>query len=76
MKKYEDYLDFGFVEGFRKMPIVFRWSTREERHTRVRPKSDEDDFGKMGIYRLVKTSINRLAAYLRVSNEIRKWEFF
>ena len=76
MKKYEDYLDFGFVEGFRKMPIGYGWSTREERHIRVRPESNEDGFGKMGIHRLVKTSINRLATYLRVSNEIRKWEFF
>ena len=37
-------LDFGFVEGFRKISIGFGWSTHEEIHVRVRPKSDEDDF--------------------------------
>ena len=63
-------LDFGFIEGFQKMPIGFGWSTREKRHNRVRPKSDEDGFGKMGIHRLVRTSINRSVAYLRVSNEL------
>ena len=59
-------LDFGFVEGFRKIPIGFGWSTREEIHVRVRPKSDEDDFQKMGIHCLLKTSINRSV----VSNEL------
>ena len=63
-------LDFGFVEGFWKMSIKFGWSTYEERHTRVRPKSDEDGFGKMGIHCLVRTSINISATYLRVSNKL------
>ena len=63
-------LDFGFVEGFQKMPIGIGWSTLEERHTRVRSKSDENGFGKMGIHRLVRTSINRSAAYLLASNEL------
>ena len=64
-------LDFGFVEGFRKIPIGFGWSTHEERHDRVRPKSNEDGFWKMGIHRLLKTSINRSV----VSNELWKWTF-
>ena len=59
-------LDFGFVEGFRKILIKFGWSTREERHTKVRPKLDEDGFRKMGIHRLLKTLINRSI----VSNEL------
>ena len=63
-------LNFGFIKGFRKMPIGFGWSTREERHTRVRPKANEDGFGKMGIHRLVRTSINTSIAYLRVLNEL------
>ena len=63
-------LDLGFVEGFQKMPIGFGWLTHEERHTRFRPKSYEDGFGKMGIHRLVRTSINRSATYLRVSNKL------
>ena len=63
-------LGFGFVEGFQKMPIGFGWSTCEERHTRVKPKLDKDSFGKMGIHHLVRTSINRSAAYLHVSNEL------
>ena len=75
MKKYEDMPRLYFIEGFWKILIGFGWSTREERHTRVRPKWDEDDFGKMGIHHLVRTSINESAAYLHVSNELWKWEF-
>ena len=58
-------LEDGFSEdeGFRKMP-------------RVRPKSDEDEFRKMGIHCLLKMLINRSDAYFRVSNELRKWDFF
>ena len=65
-------LDFGFVEGFRKILIGFGWSTREEIHVRVRPKSDEDDFQKMGIHCLLKTSINRST----ISNELWKIDIF
>ena len=68
-------LDFGFIEDFGKMPIKFGWSTYEETHTRVRPKCDVEGFGKMGIHCLVRTSINRLTVYLRVSNEVWKCEF-
>ena len=68
-------LDFGFIEGFWKMPTGFGWPTREERHTRVMPKWDEDGSRKMGIHCLVRTSINRSVVYLRVSNELWKWEF-
>ena len=52
-------LEDGFSEdeGFRKMP-------------RVRPKSDEDEFRKMGIHCLLKMLINRSDAYFRVSNEL------
>ena len=63
-------LNFGFVEGFWKMPIKFGWSTREKRHDRFRPKSNEDSFGNMGIHHLVRTSINRSVVYLRVSNKL------
>ena len=69
------WLNFGFVEGFQKMAIGFGWSAREERHTRVRPKWDEEGFGKMGIRRLVRTLINKLTVCLRVSNELWKCEF-
>ena len=52
-------LEDGFSknEGFQKMP-------------RVMPKSDEDGFRKMGIHRLLRTSINRSDADIRVSNEL------
>ena len=58
-------LEDGFSknEGFQKMP-------------RVMPKSDEDGFRKMGIHRLLRTSINRSDADIRVSNELWKWKFF
>ena len=59
-------LHFGFVKGFRKMLIGFGWSTHEERHTRVRLKSNEDGFRKIGIHRLLKTLINGLT----VSNKL------
>ena len=69
------WLHFGFVEGFRKMAIRFRWLAHEARHNRVRPKWDEEGFGKMGILHLVRTSINRLVACLHVSNKLWKCEF-
>ena len=52
-------LEDGFSEneGFQKMPMVM-------------PKSDENGFRKMGIHCLLKMSINRSDAYLRVSNEL------
>ena len=68
-------LDFGFVEGFWNILIGFGWSSHEERHTRVRLKWDEDGFGKMDIHHLVRTSINKSATYLHISNELWKWEF-
>ena len=68
-------LNFGFIEGFRKMFIGFGWLACEKRHIRVRLKWDKDGFGNMGIHRLVWTSINRLTVYLRVSNEVWKCEF-
>ena len=58
-------LEYGFSEdeGFRKMP-------------RVRPKSDEDEFWKMGIHYLLRTLINKSDAYLRVSNKLWKMGLF
>ena len=69
------WLHFGFIEGFQKMVIGFGWLAHEERHTRVRPKCDVEGFGKMGIHCLVRTSINKSATCLCVSNELWKCEF-
>ena len=75
MKKYEDlprlWLRWRFSEDAYRVWVVNSW-----RHTRVRPKWDEDGVRKMDIHRLVRMSINRSTAYLRVSNELWKWEFF